>query len=227
MAATLAQRRPSISTSSFKCRPIAHRMPIENAAVRWPLRLSPYVKAATIHIPMQTVRLAGAARVRQRLALLAVALPSRTSSARQPKSRALADVYRACQPAAADERRAPTTNRPATKSSTERGSTITSSSARAPAAAPSPRASPKRGARVIVLEAGRRSARARRRRSRRGRTQLPAVRLRRAGVSRAGLRERRDQMGFLRFATMPDGDAAAACSIPAPGRWAAARRTTR
>ncbi len=31
----------------------AHRMPIENAAVRWPLRLSPYVQAATIHIPSQ------------------------------------------------------------------------------------------------------------------------------------------------------------------------------
>jgi hypothetical protein len=31
----------------------AHRMPIENAAVRWPSKLSPYVKAATIHIPMQ------------------------------------------------------------------------------------------------------------------------------------------------------------------------------
>jgi len=31
----------------------AHRMPIENAAVRWPLRLSPYVKAATLHIPKQ------------------------------------------------------------------------------------------------------------------------------------------------------------------------------
>lgn len=31
----------------------ARRMPIENAAVRWPLRLSPYIKAATIHIPRQ------------------------------------------------------------------------------------------------------------------------------------------------------------------------------
>lgn len=31
----------------------SHRMPIENAAVRWPLRLSPYVAAATIHIPQQ------------------------------------------------------------------------------------------------------------------------------------------------------------------------------
>ncbi len=30
-----------------------HRMPIENAAVRWPEKLSPYVAAATIHIPRQ------------------------------------------------------------------------------------------------------------------------------------------------------------------------------
>jgi hypothetical protein len=32
----------------------AHAMPIENAAVRWPERLSPWVKAATIRIPKQT-----------------------------------------------------------------------------------------------------------------------------------------------------------------------------
>jgi len=31
-----------------------HRMPIENAAVRWSERRSPYVPAATIHIPRQT-----------------------------------------------------------------------------------------------------------------------------------------------------------------------------
>ena len=30
-----------------------HRMPIENAAVRWPEKLSPFVPAATIHIPRQ------------------------------------------------------------------------------------------------------------------------------------------------------------------------------
>lgn len=30
-----------------------HRMPIENASVRWPERLSPYVPAATLHIPRQ------------------------------------------------------------------------------------------------------------------------------------------------------------------------------
>jgi hypothetical protein len=31
-----------------------HRMPIENAGIRWPQGLSPYVKVATIHIPQQT-----------------------------------------------------------------------------------------------------------------------------------------------------------------------------
>jgi len=30
-----------------------HLMPIENAAVRWPERLSPYIPAATVHIPKQ------------------------------------------------------------------------------------------------------------------------------------------------------------------------------
>ncbi len=31
-----------------------HRMPIENNAIRWPENLSPYIPAATIHIPRQT-----------------------------------------------------------------------------------------------------------------------------------------------------------------------------
>ena len=31
----------------------AHQMPIENAAVRWPEKLSPFIPAATIHIPKQ------------------------------------------------------------------------------------------------------------------------------------------------------------------------------
>ncbi|MEW6518936.1 MAG: catalase family protein [Thermodesulfobacteriota bacterium] len=30
-----------------------HRMPIENAAVRWPQKLSPFIPAATVHIPRQ------------------------------------------------------------------------------------------------------------------------------------------------------------------------------
>ena len=29
-------------------------MPIENAAVRWPEKLSPFIPAATVHIPKQT-----------------------------------------------------------------------------------------------------------------------------------------------------------------------------
>ena len=41
------------------------RMPIENAAVRWPEKLSPFVPAARLHIPRQTFRLSGAACVRQ------------------------------------------------------------------------------------------------------------------------------------------------------------------
>jgi hypothetical protein len=32
-----------------------HRMPIENAAVRWPEKLSPFVAAASIHIPKQDI----------------------------------------------------------------------------------------------------------------------------------------------------------------------------
>ena len=32
----------------------SHRMPIENASVRWPTRLSPYVKVAHLRIPKQT-----------------------------------------------------------------------------------------------------------------------------------------------------------------------------
>jgi len=31
-----------------------HRMPIENAAVRWPEKRSPFISAATVHIPKQT-----------------------------------------------------------------------------------------------------------------------------------------------------------------------------
>jgi hypothetical protein len=52
MAATLAKQDVDLDFL-IQVQTDAHRMPIENAAVRWPLRLSPYVKAATIHIPRQ------------------------------------------------------------------------------------------------------------------------------------------------------------------------------
>lgn len=52
MAATLAKQDVDLDFF-IQIQTDAHRMPIENAAVRWPLRLSPYVKAATIHLPAQ------------------------------------------------------------------------------------------------------------------------------------------------------------------------------
>lgn len=52
MAATLAKQAVDLDFL-IQLQTDAHKMPIENAAVRWPLRLSPYVKAATIHLPMQ------------------------------------------------------------------------------------------------------------------------------------------------------------------------------
>ncbi len=52
MAATLAQREVDLDFL-IQVQTDSHRMPIENAAVRWPLRLSPYVKAATIRLPQQ------------------------------------------------------------------------------------------------------------------------------------------------------------------------------
>jgi hypothetical protein len=32
-----------------------HLMPIENASVRWPEKLSPFIPAATVHIPRQRI----------------------------------------------------------------------------------------------------------------------------------------------------------------------------
>ena len=52
MAATLLRQAVDLDFL-IQVQTDAHRMPIENAAVRWPLGLSPYVKAATIHIPAQ------------------------------------------------------------------------------------------------------------------------------------------------------------------------------
>ncbi len=52
MAATLAKQDVYLDFL-IQIQTDAHRMPIENAGVRWPVRLSPYVKAATIRIPRQ------------------------------------------------------------------------------------------------------------------------------------------------------------------------------
>jgi hypothetical protein len=52
MAATLARQDAEFDIL-LQVQTDAHRMPIENAAVLWPERLSPYVPAATLRIPRQ------------------------------------------------------------------------------------------------------------------------------------------------------------------------------
>ena len=68
------------------------RMPIENAAVRWPEKLSPFVPAATRAHSAAGVRLAGAARLRRQPFLQPLALRARAPPARQPEPRATPDV---------------------------------------------------------------------------------------------------------------------------------------
>lgn len=53
MVATLAQREVELDIL-VQVQTDPYRMPIENAAVRWPERLSPFVPVATLRIPRQT-----------------------------------------------------------------------------------------------------------------------------------------------------------------------------
>ena len=46
-----------------------HRMPIENASVRWPEKLSPFIPAATIHIPQQKLDTPAHVLFNQRLSM--------------------------------------------------------------------------------------------------------------------------------------------------------------
>ncbi len=52
MVATLAQQDVEFDIL-VQVQTDPHRMPIENASVRWPEKLSPFVPAATVHIPRQ------------------------------------------------------------------------------------------------------------------------------------------------------------------------------
>ena len=52
MVATLAERNVEFDIR-VQVQTDAHRMPIENAAVRWPERLSPFVPVATLRLPRQ------------------------------------------------------------------------------------------------------------------------------------------------------------------------------
>ena len=63
----------------------AHRMPIENASVRWPERLSRPVPVADPAAPAPDVRHPGAARVRPQPVLQSLALRPRAPPAREPE----------------------------------------------------------------------------------------------------------------------------------------------
>jgi hypothetical protein len=54
MAATLAQQDVAFDLL-VQVQTDPHLMPIENAAVRWPERLSPFVPVASVHIPRQRI----------------------------------------------------------------------------------------------------------------------------------------------------------------------------
>jgi len=66
MVATLAQQ-DVVFDLLIQIQTDAHAMPIENAAVRWPERLSPFIPAATIRIPAQRFDSAEQLRFAQRL----------------------------------------------------------------------------------------------------------------------------------------------------------------
>ena len=76
-----------------------HLMPIENASVRWPEKLSPFVPAATVHIPRQRFDTPAHVRVRPAAVDQPLALPARAPPARQPEPRPPADVSGALPPA--------------------------------------------------------------------------------------------------------------------------------
>ena len=54
MAATLAQQDVEFDFL-VQVQTDPHRMPVENASVRWPEKLSPFIPAATVHIPRQRI----------------------------------------------------------------------------------------------------------------------------------------------------------------------------
>ena len=94
-----------------------HRMPIEDATVKWPERLSPVRPRRAAAAPAPAVRLRRAARVRRRPALQPLAQPARAPPAGQLEPGPAADVLRARQAAPADERRRRTSSRPARRRS--------------------------------------------------------------------------------------------------------------
>ena len=102
MVATLAQQDVEFDLL-VQVQTDPHRMPIENASVRWPEKLSPFVPAATIHIPRQKFDTLAHDAFAKRIVDQSLALPGRAPAARQSEPRAQAHVRAALAPAPADE----------------------------------------------------------------------------------------------------------------------------
>ena len=83
-----------------------HLMPIENAGVLWPERLSPRVSVATLRLPKQTFDSPAQMAFARRLSYNPWHCDPRAPPARQPEPRPPPDVLRAVAAAAHDERRA-------------------------------------------------------------------------------------------------------------------------
>ena len=103
MAATLARQDVEFDFL-VQVQTDAHRMPVENASVRWPERLSRPVPVATLRLPRQTFDTPGAARVRPQPVLQPLALCPRAPPARKPEPRATPPLRRAVAAPAVDER---------------------------------------------------------------------------------------------------------------------------
>ena len=93
----------------------ALRMPIENAAVRWPEKLSPLRDGRDAAHSAADIRLRRRSSLSPAPVLHAVALHCRAPPARQPEPRAAPDVLRAAPPAADDEPERRTSSRPGTR----------------------------------------------------------------------------------------------------------------
>ena len=106
MAATLARQDVEFDFL-VQLQTDSHRMPIEHAGVRWPERLSRPVPVATLRLPRQTVRHAGAARLRPQPVLQSLALRARAPPAREPEPGAPAPLLGALPTPAIHERHSP------------------------------------------------------------------------------------------------------------------------
>ena len=97
----------------------AHRMPAENASVRWPEELSPLCGGGDIANPQTNIRFTGAARLRAPSSYNPWHLPRGPSPARKSEPRPQKDLSRAVAAAPGHEPDAPSRTDGATRNSNE------------------------------------------------------------------------------------------------------------